>query len=77
MIVHVVVALARIPLASWAVSGSGLALGLDGIAWTMSLTCVFRSAILAGWFARGQWMDVELPTSRQPIPSPEDPAPSA
>ncbi len=74
MVIHVAFAVARIPLAWWAVFGLGL--GVAGIAWTMSLTCVIRAAILALWFRRGTWKHTQLPGARRPLPSPEEPEPT-
>jgi putative MATE family efflux protein len=59
MTVHVGFALARIPLAAWAVGGLGL--GIMGVAWTMSVTCMIRGVVLALWFRRGRWKHRLLP----------------
>lgn len=74
MVVHVAFAIARIPLASWAVFGLGL--GLFGVAWTMSLTCIVRGFILGWWFRRGAWKTMELPGSLRPLPPSEEPEPT-
>lgn len=69
MIVHVAVAIARVPLASAAAFGLGL--GPMGIAWTMTLTCIVRACILAWWFRRGRWKSMELPGEKARLPAPE------
>jgi Na+-driven multidrug efflux pump len=74
MIVHAAFALLRVPLAMWAVFDLGM--GVTGIAWTMSLTCVFRGAILALWFRRGKWKMKALPVSMRPLPPAEEPEPT-
>lgn len=71
MIVHVAFALVRLPLAWWAVMSLGF--GINGIAWTMSLTCVLRGVVLAWWFRRGSWKSMELPDIQRPLPPAEDP----
>jgi putative MATE family efflux protein len=73
MLVHVTVALARLPLAAWAVNDMGM--GLAGIAWTMTLTCVVRGLVLAAWFRRGGWKHVVLPDARPPLPAADSPEP--
>src|SRR5439155_15603616 len=74
MLVHVAFAVARVPLASWAVRGLGL--GLLGIAWTMSLTCIVRGCILAWWFRLGRWKSTELAGAMRPLPPAEEPEPT-
>lgn len=74
MLVHSTFALARIPLAWWAVFV--LDQGLLGIAWSMSLTCLVRAVLLAAWFKRGSWKTQELPDPRHPLPSAEEPEPT-
>jgi putative MATE family efflux protein len=74
MIVHVAFAVARVPLAWWAVSGLGL--GIFGITWTMTLTCIVRASVLAWWFRRGNWKTQELPGARRPLPPAEEPEPT-
>ena len=71
MAVHVSFALVRLPLAWWAVRVLGM--GLMGIAWTMSLTCIIRGAILAGWFRRGTWKSRRLPGTASTLPAAEAP----
>lgn len=71
MIVHVAFGLVRLPLAAWAVHD--LELGVNGIAWTMSLTCILRGIVLALWFRRGTWKDTKLPGAQRPLPPPEEP----
>jgi putative MATE family efflux protein len=56
MIIHGTFAVLRLPLAVLAVHR----LGLDGIAWTISGTCIVRSVILVGWFLRGKWTTRKL-----------------
>jgi Na+-driven multidrug efflux pump len=53
------VSLLRIPLA-WLCAVT-LDMGLMGIAWTISLTCIARATGLALWFRRGRWMKRALP----------------
>ena len=72
--IHAAFAVLRFPLASWAVFGLGL--GVYGIAWTMSITCVIRGIILTLWFRRGKWKENVLPGSRRPLPSAEEPEPT-
>ena len=74
MLVHVAFAVARVPLASWAVRRLGL--GLFGIAWTMSLTCIVRGCILAWWFRLGRWKSTELAGAMRPLPPAEEPEPT-
>ena len=71
MIVHVIVAILRIPLAAWAVIGLGM--GPMGICWTMTLTCVARGCVMAWWFRRGAWKTKELRRSRDPLPPADGP----
>ena len=73
MIVHVFFGIVRIPLATWAVFGLGL--GLYGVAWTMSLTCILRGIVLALWFRRGRWKEQKLHGVR-PLPPSEEPEPT-
>ncbi|MCA9750690.1 MAG: hypothetical protein KC591_00745, partial [Gemmatimonadetes bacterium] len=43
----------RVPLAWWfADHTSG---GLDGVWWVISLTCILRGILVAGWFRVGRW----------------------
>lgn len=67
--ISVTVSLIRIPLAG--AMAHGLGLGLEGIAWTITLTCIVRALIVAGWFRRGRWKTKALATaSHAPLPGP-------
>ncbi|MFN7971857.1 MAG: MATE family efflux transporter [Acidobacteriota bacterium] len=69
MAIHVAFALLRIPMAAWAVGR----LGLTGIAWVISLTCIVRAMMLAFWFSRGAWKRRVLPgteTAPEAVPAP-------
>lgn len=74
MVIHVVFALARIPLAYWAAFALGL--GVFGVAWTMSLTCVLRAVILAFWFRLGRWKKKKLTGAVRPLPPSDEPEPT-
>jgi putative MATE family efflux protein len=77
-IISVTVSMLRIPLAG--ALAHGLGLGLDGIAWTITLTCVVRALIVLSWFRRGRWKTKALATSRAghaPSPLPATVAPAA
>lgn len=75
-IISVTVSLLRIPLATALAHGMGL--GLDGIAWTITLTCVVRALIVLSWFRRGRWKTKALATSRAgAVPLPATVAPAA
>ncbi len=60
-IISVTVSLLRLPLAG--ALAHGLGLGLDGIAWTITLTCIARAIIVAAWFRRGRWKTKGLATA--------------
>jgi Na+-driven multidrug efflux pump len=45
--------LLRIPLAFWVPDATGL--GVLGIAWVITATCMVRGLIIVGWAARGTW----------------------
>ncbi len=47
------VSLIRIPLAFWVPDWTGL--GLMGIAWLITVTCVGRTLLIMAWVARGTW----------------------
>jgi MATE family, multidrug efflux pump len=47
------VSLIRIPLAFWVPDWTGL--GVLGIGWLISLTCVGRALLIMAWVARGTW----------------------
>jgi len=53
MIISIPGAIIRIPLASYLAIDRGL--GIDGVWWTISLTCMAKGVILAIWFKRGRW----------------------
>ena len=75
MIIHVSFAVVRIPLAFLAVGALG---GLMAVAWTMTATCIVRSAVMAAWFRRGGWKRRDLRGfGAAPLPSPEAPDVSA
>ena len=54
----VLTSVVRIPLAWWL--ALGLALGPDGIWWTISLTGIVRGLVLALWFRRERWRGKDL-----------------
>ena len=60
-LISVTVSLLRLPLAVWMAHGLGL--GLDGIAWTITLTCVARAIVVVLWFRRGRWKVKALRTA--------------
>jgi Na+-driven multidrug efflux pump len=68
-IISVTVSLLRIPLAGWIAHTLGL--GLNGIAWTIALTCVVRALIVLGWFRRGRWKTKQPATAIHPLPAPD------
>jgi putative MATE family efflux protein len=47
------VSLLRIPLAFWVPDWTGL--GVLGIAWLITVTCVGRTLLIVAWVARGSW----------------------
>ena len=51
--IFTIVSLLRIPLAFWVPDWTGL--GVLGIAWLITLTCVVRTLIIMAWMARGSW----------------------
>ncbi len=53
LVIHVAVSMVRLPLAWLAAVRWGM--GINGIAWTITLTCLLRATIVAGWFLRGRW----------------------
>ena len=67
-LISVTVSLLRIPLAVGLAHGLGL--GLPGIAWTITLTCIGRAIIVALWFRRGRWKTKALVTASAAPPSP-------
>jgi putative MATE family efflux protein len=70
-LISVTVNLLRIPIAGALAHGAGL--GLEGIAWTITLTCVVRALIVLAWFRRGRWKTRELATHAaiRPLPTPD------
>ncbi len=76
MIIHVVSALVRFPAAGWAATGLGL--GVIGIGWSMTITCILRAAVLVAWFSRGSWKSREIHGLRaRPLPAADGPDASA
>jgi putative MATE family efflux protein len=57
LVIHVVVSLLRLPLA-W-VAAVAWGMGIQGIAWTITLTCIARAAVVTGWFMRGRWRTLQ------------------
>jgi putative MATE family efflux protein len=51
--IYTVVSVLRIPLVFVVPAWSGL--GVVGIAWLITVTCVVRTLLIAGWAARGTW----------------------
>ncbi len=51
--IYTVTSLVRIPLAFLAARTWGM--GVTGIAWVITVTCVIRTAVLLAWVARGTW----------------------
>ena len=72
-IISVTVSVLRIPLVTWMAGGLGL--GLEGIAWTITLTCIARALIVALWFRRGRWKTKALATASAAahVPTPVPP----
>lgn len=60
MLISTTISALRIPLAWWL--SLGLGLGLVGIAWTITGTCVVRGSLLALWFRHGAWKTKALAT---------------
>jgi putative MATE family efflux protein len=60
MVISTTVSVLRIPLAA----AFTHALGLDGLAWMITLTCAVRVAILVLWYRRGAWRTKALATTR-------------
>jgi putative MATE family efflux protein len=58
MLVELPISAARVPLA-WLAAGS-LGLGLIGVAWVLSLTCILRGGWIALWFRTGRWQHRRL-----------------
>src|SRR5688500_7415424 len=61
-LISTTISVLRIPLAWWLALDRGL--GLAGIAWTITGTCVLRALLLALWFRRGAWKTKALATTR-------------
>jgi Na+-driven multidrug efflux pump len=68
-IISVTVSLLRMPLAPFFAFTLGL--GLDGIAWTITLTCIVRALIVLAWFRRGRWKTKQPATAVHPLPAPD------
>lgn len=71
-LISVTVSLLRIPMVGALAHGMGL--GLDGIAWTITLTCIARALIVAAWFHRGRWKTKALATAARaahPLSAPD------
>ena len=68
-VISVTVSLLRIPMAPFLAIALGL--GLDGIAWTITLTCVVRALIVLAWFRRGTWKTKRPATAVHPLPTPD------
>ncbi len=66
-IISVTVSLLRMPMAPFLAFALGL--GLDGIAWTITLTCIVRALIVLGWFRRGRWKTKRPATAAHPLPA--------
>jgi len=68
--------LLRIPLAFWVPDWTGL--GVLGIAWVITATCIVRGLIIVGWAARGTWKGgLERELHGGPPPAPLEPPPGA
>jgi Na+-driven multidrug efflux pump len=68
--------LARIPLAFWVPDATGL--GVLGIAWVITATCVVRALIIVGWAARGTWKrGLERELHGEAFAGPPEPPPGA
>jgi putative MATE family efflux protein len=67
LVITVTLALLRVPMA-WALALT-TGWGMQGIAWTIVLTCVARGALIAWWFQRGAWKTKRLPTAAHPLPA--------
>jgi Na+-driven multidrug efflux pump len=68
-IISVTVSLLRMPLAPSLAFNLGV--GLEGIAWTITLTCMARALIVLGWFRRGRWKTHRPATAVHPLPAPD------
>jgi putative MATE family efflux protein len=53
LVIHAAISIVRIPLAWWL--AIQMKMGLEGVAWTISGTCVLRGAVIALLFLRGGW----------------------
>lgn len=74
MTISTTISLLRIPLAGLFAFGMGL--GINGIAWMITITCAVRVAILVYWFRRGAWRTKSLATAAV-APAPVIAPPSA
>lgn len=52
-IIFTAFSLLRLPLAFWVPDWTGT--GVLGVAWVITVTCIVRGLIIAGWAARGTW----------------------
>jgi putative MATE family efflux protein len=62
MRISTTMSLLRIPLAWWFAVGLGM--GIEGLAWMITITCAVRASILAWWFRRGAWKTKALATAQ-------------
>ncbi len=74
MVITGIISMLRIPLAWWLCVVKGW--GPMGLAWTISVTCIVRGALLAYWFRRGAWKTKALATAEavavpHPLPPPD------
>ncbi len=69
LVITITLAVIRVPMA-WALS-FGAGWGMQGVAWTITLTCVVRGLLIAWWFRRGAWKTKRLATAAHPLPSPD------
>jgi putative MATE family efflux protein len=58
MLIELPISAARVPLC-WLAS-ERLGLGLDGVAWVLSLTAIVRGTAMALWFRTGRWQRKDL-----------------
>ena len=68
-VISITVSLLRMPLAPFLAHAMGV--GLNGIAWTITLTCIMRALIVLGWFRRGRWKTKRPATAVHPLPAPD------
>jgi putative MATE family efflux protein len=70
MVIHLVFAIVRPVMAIGLAVGTGL--GMNGIALTITATCIVRAMVLVVIFRRGRWKDKGLPGDHPSILPPED-----